>query len=250
MLHDQKLAKFMWREVANALVYVQNRTAHKALDNNTLEEDFIGERPGVIHLRIFGCLVYFHVLKEKMNKLEASGKKESEPKNELTDNPMGSMDPLDPPPHDPPTRKRPLWLRDTLQDADQHATPRGTFRKCKKPSRYQGYIAVMSNIIQVEPFTFEEATKEQVWKDSMNEEYESIIQNDVWEVGPRPQGKYVATSKWLFKIKHGADGSIEKYKARFVARGLSQKEGIDYDEIFARASLYTTIRSVVALAAS
>jgi len=54
----------------------------------------------------------------------------------------------------------------------------------------------------------------------------------------------------LCKIKHGVDGSIEIYKARFVARGFSQKGGIDYDEIFAPLAHYTTIRSIVALAAS
>ena len=54
--------------------------------------------------------------------------------------------------------------------------------------------------------------------------------------------------KWLFKIKHAADGSIEKYKARFVARGFSQKEGIDYEETFAPVARYTSIRTIIALA--
>ena len=56
------------------------------------------------------------------------------------------------------------------------------------------------------------------------------------------------TSKWIYKIKHAADGSIEKHKARFVARGFSQKEGIDYEETFTPVSRYTSIRSVLALA--
>ena len=67
----------------------------------------------------------------------------------------------------------------------------------------------------------------------MNKEYESIMKNDVWDVVSRPQDKLVVTSRWLYKIKHGADGSDKMFKAHFVARGLSQKQGIDYDEIFA-----------------
>jgi hypothetical protein len=67
----------------------------------------------------------------------------------------------------------------------------------------------------------------------MMEENQSIMKNDVWKVAPRPEGKSVVTSKWIYKIKHVADGSIEKYKARFVARGFSQQEGEDYDETLA-----------------
>ena len=65
----------------------------------------------------------------------------------------------------------------------------------------------------------------------------------------RPEGKSVVSSKWIYKIKHAADGSIEKYKARFVARGFSYKEGIDYEETFAPISRYTSIISVLSLAA-
>ena len=59
------------------------------------------------------------------------------------------------------------------------------------------------------------------------------MKNDVWDVVPRLEGKSVVTFKWIYKIKRVADSSIEKYKARFVARGFSQKEGIDYEETFA-----------------
>jgi len=87
-------------------------------------------------------------------------------------------------------------------------------------------------MFKAKPPTFKEAMKEQVWKDAMAEEYESIINNDVWDVMPRPKGKFMVTSKRLVKIKHGVDGSIEKYKARFMARGFSHKEGEYYDDIF------------------
>jgi hypothetical protein len=66
----------------------------------------------------------------------------------------------------------------------------------------------------------------------MIEEYQSILKNDVWDIVLRTKGKSVLTSKWIYKIKHVADGSVEKYKATFIAKGLSQTEGIVYDETF------------------
>jgi hypothetical protein len=56
------------------------------------------------------------------------------------------------------------------------------------------------------------------------------------------------TSKWNYKIKHVADDSIEKYKARFVARGFSEKEGEDYDETFVPVAKYTSIKSIISIA--
>ena len=74
------------------------------------------------------------------------------------------------------------------------------------------------------------------------------MKNDFWDVVPRPKGNSFVTSKWMYKIKHVADGSIKKYKVRFVAQGFSQKEGIDYEETFAPVARYTSIRSVLSLA--
>ena len=68
------------------------------------------------------------------------------------------------------------------------------------------------------------------------------------ECCPNTRGKSIVTCKWIYKIKHVANGSIEKYKERFVAQGFSQKEGIDYEETFAPVARYTSIRSVLALA--
>ena len=65
----------------------------------------------------------------------------------------------------------------------------------------------------------------------------------------RPEGNYVVSSKWIYKIKQATDVSIEKYKAIFVGRGFSQKEGIYYEETFSLVARYTSIRSVLALAA-
>lgn len=58
---------------------------------------------------------------------------------------------------------------------------------------YQGYVVAMRTMIQVEPSSFEEALKEQVWKDYMAKEYESIVKNYVWDLVPKPNGKFVVT---------------------------------------------------------
>ena len=64
---------------------------------------------------------------------------------------------------------------------------------------------------------------------------------------PRPENKSVVSSHCLYKVKQAADGSVEKHKARFVARGFSQVEGIDYDETFAPITRYSFIISMLAL---
>ena len=93
----------------------------------------------------------------------------------------------------------------------KHAAPSRTFRERKRPQRYASYVALVSNISVAEPFVFEEANKLSVWKDAMLDEYKSIMKNSVWDIVPRPKDKSVVSSKWLYKIKHAADGNVEKY---------------------------------------
>ena len=68
-------------------------------------------------------------------------------------------------------------------------------------------MALMSNIIDYDPSSYEDVANQQVGRDAMMEEYQSIMKNDVWDVVPRPDGKFVVTSKGIYKIKHEADGS-------------------------------------------
>jgi hypothetical protein len=108
----------------------------------------------------------------------------------------------------------------------------------------------MTKLLDEEPTTFEEAVQKGQWKEAMTEEHQSIMKNEVWEIVPRPKGKSVVTSKWVYKIKHVADGSVDNYKARFMARGFFEKEGEDYDETFGPVARYTCIRAIISLAAS
>ena len=121
---------------------------------------------------------------------EARPGNQEEQKDETMPDVEGPTNPIDPPPS---MRKRPSWLRDTLEDVERHMTPRGTFRESKTLNRYQGYLVNMSTTVQSKPGSFEESLKHQVWKDAMLEEYESIMKNDVWDVVPRPKEKAVVT---------------------------------------------------------
>jgi len=66
----------------------------------------------------------------------------------------------------------------------------------------------------------------------------------------KSKDKYIVTLKWIYKIKHAIHGSINKYKARFVAWGFSQQEGIDYDEKLYPLARYMKIRIIISIAAS
>ena len=99
-----------------------------------------------------------------------------------------------------------------------------------------------------EPTSYEEVVQNKEWVGEMAKEYQSIINKYVWDIVPKPEGKSVVSSKWIYKIKHATDGSIDKYNAWFVDRGFYLKEGIDYEETFAPVARYTSIRTIMALA--
>ncbi|CAI7882918.1 unnamed protein product [Closterium sp. NIES-53] len=77
----------------------------------------------------------------------------------------------------------------------------------------------------------------------------SIEENGTWELVELPEGRKAITSKWLFKIKSDADGKIERYKSRLVAKGYQQKEKVDYKELFAPVVKPTMLRTLLAGAA-
>jgi len=83
----------------------------------------------------------------------------------------------------------------------------------------------------------------------MVEDYDSIVKNSVWEVLPRLADKLVVGSRWLYKVKHATDSNIKKHKAKFLAKGYSQVEGIDYEETFSPVARYSSIKSILALSA-
>ncbi|CAI7812222.1 unnamed protein product [Closterium sp. NIES-53] len=106
--------------------------------------------------------------------------------------------------------------------------------------------------MRAEPANLKEALESsdaEEWKKAMESELKSIEENSTWELVELPEWRKAITSKWFFKIKSDADGKIERYKSRLVAKGYQQKEKVDYNELFAPVVKPTTLRTLLAGAA-
>ncbi len=86
------------------------------------------------------------------------------------------------------------------------------------------------------------------WQNAMEEEFNSLMRNGTYTLVPLPSGRNVIRTRWLYKVKCRADGSVERYKARWVAKGFSQLYGVDYDETFAPVVRLENLRLLLALA--
>jgi hypothetical protein len=84
----------------------------------------------------------------------------------------------------------------------------------------------------------------------MQAEFDTLIANNTWCLVPRPPDVNLVISKWIYRHKLLADGSLDRYKARWVLWGFTQQSGIDYDETFSLVVKPATVQVVLSLALS
>ncbi|KAH9697830.1 hypothetical protein KPL71_023776 [Citrus sinensis] len=150
------------------------------------------------------------------------------------------------------------------QPADQHRIileqpsllePCRSGRVTRLPARYiflgETYMAISDEHVQ-NLTSYNEALIDRdvkFWKKAMNQEMESLYSNKVWELVEAPNGVKPIGCKWIYKRKKGVDGRVETFKARLVAEGFTQKEGIDYEETFSTVAMLKSIRILLSIAA-
>ena len=88
------------------------------------------------------------------------------------------------------------------------------------------------------------------WKEAVNDEMDSLLSNGTWILVDLPKGTRPISYKWVFRRKYNTDGSLQTFKARLVAEGFKQKEGIDYFDTYATVARITSIRVLFALAST
>ena len=105
-------------------------------------------------------------------------------------------------------------------------------------------------LVGSDPQTYQQACDDPRWKSTMEDEFQTLQENNTWELVSLPPKRKLVQCKWVFWTKLAVEGSELKHKARLVAKGYSQVHGVDYTETIAPVAKMDSIRLVLALLAS
>ncbi|GKB73427.1 retrotransposon protein, putative, ty1-copia subclass, partial [Tanacetum coccineum] len=275
LLIQSGLPKTFWAEATCTAAYLINRSPLRAIEKNTPMEMWSGHPSDYGMLRIFGCVAYPH---DKQGKLEpraikcillgypegVKGDKSIEelrvevelqrlnnhtPEEDQKDQEDGDDEDAGDQEIDQPSD-----LTDYQLVRDREPRTRTKPLRFQDESNMTAYVFVAAEEEDThEPLTYQEAVAcedSSKWKAAMEEEMYSLRKNKTWELVDHPAGQKLVSWKWLFKIKEGIEGVQKpRYKARLVARGFTQREGIDYNEVFSPVVQHTSIRVMLALTA-
>ena len=283
MLLDAKLPQAFWAEAVSTAAYLRNRSPTSALENMTPHQAWYGRKPGVEHLRVFGSTAYVHISKDSRKKLDSKTRKcilvgygsvrkgyrlydratsqvlfsrnvrfdeqertGSTPGKETGGEPGPAQNVLELDLDDgSETEENEEGIE--IRSPPRQPPPRRSDRE-RRPTDFYGDRVHLT--IHQEPTSFNEARsspEKDQWSRAMDREMESLRTNEVWELTTLPPGKRAVGSKWVYKVKTGRDGAVERYKARLVAQGFNQRQGADYDETFCPVVRMESFRTLVAL---
>ncbi|KAL8097768.1 hypothetical protein AgCh_030767 [Apium graveolens] len=276
---QSKVPVYYWGECVKTAAYLINRMPSRRLDYNSPYEILFKHKPDYSILKAFGCLCFVSTSKTDRSKLDpravssiflgypASQKEQpdissyddidvfqySHSSDSTNDTSDENFDATVPPRRSSRVSHRPVHYSDYVcTNATTHSLP--VTHWCNMvpytslPYVHKAFIAQTSQII--EPVSYQEAIQDPNWIHAMDLELKALEKNNTWDLVSLPKGKKMICCKWVFKVKLRSDSTIERYKARLVAKGFTQKYGIDFHETFSPVIKITTVRSIIALAAS
>ncbi|CAI7745633.1 unnamed protein product [Closterium sp. NIES-54] len=287
LLSHAHAEKHWWGEAVTLATWIHNRCVTKALPNKTPLEGWSGTKPDVTDLRTFGYTCYYHhgklVVSRDVVFYEDTfpSKSMTVPSVIIIPPPLDVADEAD----DAPTSSPPSTNEGengsgavgvsgdegNAKESDPSSPPPTitptlastcTRRNPHPNSKYDGYSLVAGNdegggdAMCFEAYTDTPSTYQGAmssaeaaeWELALQEEYDSLMANDVYELVPMPPGAYLVGSRWVFKKKLGPNGEVDRYKARLVAQGYTQNEGLHYNDTFASVAKSATLRTLLALA--
>ena len=274
MLISSGLPQNLWGEAILSANYLLNKIPHKKT-GKTPYELWKGRIPSYQYLKVWGCLAKVAVPTPKKSKLgpktvdcvfigyanNSSAYRFLIYKSEISDIHVNTIiesrnasffEEIFPyKEKESKTLKRSF---DTIESSSQDQTDKEEEepRRSKRTRVEKSYGPdFLTYLLENEPRNFKEAMSSSdasLWKEAVNNEIESILQNHTWELVDLPPGCKPLGYKWIFKRKLKADGSIDKYKARLVVKGYRQKEGLDYFDTYSPVTRITSIRMLIAIA--
>ena len=137
-------------------------------------------------------------------------------------------------------------------DEDEEDTHADVIESRRDTSSQHVCRAATTTPLDSEPLTYSDAIEHpdaDLWQAAMASELKTFEEIGLYQEVKAPPDRKIIDSKWVFKIKRGPNGEIDKYKARLIAKGYTQVEGLDYTDTFAPVTKFTTIRSLLTLAA-
>ncbi|UYV62815.1 hypothetical protein LAZ67_2002020 [Cordylochernes scorpioides] len=272
-LHSAELPQRFWAEAVNTAAYIRNKCYNSALGDKVPDELWSSRKPSVRHLKAFGCLAYSHIPTERRKKLDNRANrcilhvKFDESKIGLKWTKV----------EDEPERYNHIWIEpDNQLEGDIDLKPEAE-RERNDDTSDQDLVGVNNDdIVQtrpkrivrnpygragkpkaelhfldiIEPTTFEQAINSKeapYWRRAMKDELRSLEDRNTWTLSDLPLGKRPISSRWVFKIKTNSKGDVERFKARLVARGFSQKRNVDFFETYSPVINFSVIRMIFAL---
>ncbi|KAG9444874.1 hypothetical protein H6P81_016214 [Aristolochia fimbriata] len=247
MLLSKGLPEKLWAEAINTACYITNRVFFRPFTHKTPYELFKEKKPTISHFHNFGSKCYILCDREVLGKF--APRSDEEPHNDDTFVKFSETN-VDTPIHDqsgvtkgPPSR---------IQKNHPTTAIIGELHEGVKTSgidvNYRDMVRFVCYTSSQEPKKVDEALNDEYWVLAMQEELHQFERNKVWRLVPRSVHSNIIGTKWIFQIKTDAAGTIIRNKARLVAQGYTQVEGVDFEETFAPVARLEAIRLMISVA--